>query len=446
MLVTPKCWKVIGAFLIAAGMTSGSAQAGDCCYDGCCEPDCVFSSAGDTLCGRLKSMCGMWGSDDCCVDDCCIDDCVDDCIDDCVGGCCCEEESAWTFGGWTQLGYHTDSNSLFNSDPDRFNSHQNWLYVEKVADGSCGWDWGGRFDIMYGTDADDTQAFGNDEARWDYDFGNNITNGYGWALPQAYLEVANGDWSIIAGHFYTLLGYEVVTAPDNFFYSHAFTMYNSEAFTHTGVLAAHAMSDNVTNYYGYTLGWDTGFDRNHGGSNFLGGTSIALDDSTSLTYITTFGDLGGYDPVSGNGIGTGYTHSIVLDKTFGCEDQWNYVFQSDYVDATAYNPYGVAGAQGANGRPSTESIGINQYLIYNINDTLAAGTRVEWWRAGSDDSYSVTTGLNIRPTDNIIIRPEIRYLWANQNLANAVNAASADGSSPFDQFIFGVDAIYTFGG
>ncbi|MEZ5949865.1 MAG: hypothetical protein R3C12_11740 [Planctomycetaceae bacterium] len=43
-------------------------------------------------------------------------------------------------------------------------------------------------------------------------------------------------------------------------------------------------------------------------------------------------------------IGTGYSHSLVLDHTFGCGDKWNYVFQTDYVDATAYNPYGIAGA------------------------------------------------------------------------------------------------------
>ncbi len=436
MLLTPKSWKVLSAFLIAAGMsmgTAGSAQAGDC-LDSCCEPDCVFTSAGDRLCGRLKSMCGLWSYDDCCVDDC-IDDCCDDlCVDDCVG--CCEiEENGWEVGGWVQMGYYTGQNGLFNQFDNRFNFQQNWLYVEKVADGSCGVDFGGRFDIMYGSDAQFTQAFGNDDAVWDWDNGNNIHNGYGWALPQAYGEVAYGDWSVKAGHFYTLLGYEVVTAPDNFFYSHAFTMFNSEAFTHTGVLATHAMTENVTNYYGWTLGWDTAFDQNAGGSNFLGGSSVALSDNTSLTYITTFGDLGW--------IGTGYSHSLVFDHTFGCEGEWNYVAQSDYVDATAYNPYGIAGAG------STEAYGINQYLIYNMTDTVGVGTRVEWWRAGGSDSYSATFGANIKPMDRLIVRPEVRYYFADSAMANAVNNAAAfdannNPGDPFDGFIFGIDAILTF--
>ena len=60
---------------------------------------------------------------------------------------------------------------------------------------------------------------------------------YGWAMPQAYFEVAYGNWSVKAGHFYTIVGYEVIPATGNFFYSHSLTMFNTEPFTHTGVLA-----------------------------------------------------------------------------------------------------------------------------------------------------------------------------------------------------------------
>ena len=47
---------------------------------------------------------------------------------------------------------------------------------------------------------------------------NNFDHGiYGFALPQVYGEVAMGDLSVKMGHFFTIIGYEVVTAPDNFF-------------------------------------------------------------------------------------------------------------------------------------------------------------------------------------------------------------------------------------
>ena len=61
------------------------------------------------------------------------------------------------------------------------------------ADG-CSADWGYRADIVYGTDAQKTQAFGNDEQRLGRDsFDNGV---YGWAMPQAYAEVAYGDWIV----------------------------------------------------------------------------------------------------------------------------------------------------------------------------------------------------------------------------------------------------------
>ncbi len=66
---------------------------------------------------------------------------------------------------------------------------------------------------------------------------------------------------------------EPFVAPDNFFYNHAFTMFNAEPFTHTGALGEYAAGD-VTLYGGWTLGWDTGFNNNdNSGTFFLGGLS-----------------------------------------------------------------------------------------------------------------------------------------------------------------------------
>jgi hypothetical protein len=60
---------------------------------------------------------------------------------------------------------------------------------------------------------------------------------YGWAAPQSYIQLNKGDWDIKIGHFFTLVGYEVIPKTGNFFYSHSYTMFNSEPFTHTGALA-----------------------------------------------------------------------------------------------------------------------------------------------------------------------------------------------------------------
>ena len=316
-----------------------------------------------------------------------------------------------TVGGWMQFGYHSANNGVFNTHPHHLDLQQGWLYIERVADGSKGLSFGGRVDIMYGTDAANTQAFGNNPGRWD--FANGWDHGvYGWAMPQLYGEVAWGDVSVKVGHFYTLLGYEVVTAPDNFFYSHAFTMNFSEAFTHTGALATWNASDDVTVYAGWTAGWDTGFDRLNNGSNFLGGASFKIGEDLTVTYITTVGNFGA--------IQEGYSHSIVAD--WNISDKWNYVFQTDFIDTNA----------------GFDTIGINQYLFYTVCDTFRLGTRAEWWKANGTSYHEWTVGANYRPMANVIVRPEFRYQWAP-----GTNDANAFGIN-VNQGIFAIDTILTF--
>ncbi|MBX3440558.1 MAG: porin [Planctomycetaceae bacterium] len=342
------------------------------------------------------------------------------------------EDSSVDIGGWTQWGYHNKSTGLFNSHPGRFNNHQSWIYIEKAVDGSEGIDFGGRFDVMYGVDAADTQAFGNRPGNWDFD--NGFDHGsYGWAFPQAYLEVAYGDFAIKGGHFYTLLGYEVVTAPDNFFYSHAFTMYNAEAFTHTGVLGTYTASDNVTIYAGWTAGWDTGFDQFNNGSSFLGGFSVGLGDDVTFTYITTAGNFGA--------IGSGYSHSLVLDVAV--TDKLNYVAQSDLLHTNQGNFHDPdSGFVGT----TTNTIGLNQYLLYSLTNKVGIGGRAEWFKADGVSYYGITGGVNIKPVANFIVRPEVRYQWSPSanGFSGIQNAANPVGLPVDEGAIFGVDAILTF--
>ncbi len=325
-----------------------------------------------------------------------------------------DEDSSLQIGGWLQSGYHSRNSAIprFNTHADRYNLHQGYLYLEKVADGSAGGDFGFRFDAVYGVDGADTQSFGNNPGRWD--FGNGFDHGsYAFALPQAYVEYASGDWNIKAGHFYTLIGDEVVTAPDNFFYSHTFTMNNSEPFTHTGVVGTWRASDDVTVYGGWTLGWDTGFDQFGNGNNFLGGAALSLTDDATLTYMTTIGDFGSR--------GEGYSHSLVLDVTV--TDDLNYVLQSDLLDTDGTFTL-------LNTVHDDVQYGVNQYLLYTIDDQWAAGVRYEWWNVDGTSVNDVTIGLNFRPADHIVIRPEFRHDWA----------PGADYARSF----FGVDSIVTF--
>jgi hypothetical protein len=325
-------------------------------------------------------------------------------------------------GGWLQAGYNDKTDGKFNSHPGRVNLHQGYVYMEKVANGDCGWDWGFRTDLVYGVDAQDTQAFGNNPGNWD--FRNGFDHGiYGWAIPQAYAEFANCDLSVKVGHFYTPVGYEVVTAPDNFFYSHSYTMYNSEPFTHTGALATYNATDKLTAYAGWTAGWDTGFDMYSGGNNFMGGFGYSLTDNVKMTYHTCFGDLGWR--------GEGYNHSLVFDVSV--TEKLNYVLQSDLVQSDGY--WNVDTGVFYPGQ--RDDVGVNQYLIYQLNDCWAVGGRLEWWKRDGSSLWEATAGVNWKPHPNFVLRPEIRYNWG-PGLANYFGSPTDAGS------IFGIDGIFTF--
>ena len=274
-----------------------------------------------------------------------------------------------------------ESTDLFNNRPDDINLHQAWLFAEKsVSDESP---LGFRADLIYGIDGADTQSFGNDPGT--FDFQNGFDHGrQSWAIPQLYGEAQLGEWNVKAGHFYTLVGYEVVTAPDNFFYSHAITFFNTEPFTHTGVVTSRDIGEDITFYGGWTAGWDTGFDQFGGGSNWLGGASFQLTENSSLTYISTAGDFGARGSDA-------YSHSFVYDTQLS--DKLNWVVQSDLLRVNS---------------TGEDNVGLNQYLLYTVNDCLGFGARMEWWKGdvltgyaphGGDVANSVKRKLELLRSD-----------------------------------------------
>jgi hypothetical protein len=330
---------------------------------------------------------------------------------------------ALDISGWTQFGYHDRTNArylddpltplvdeagLFNDNPKKGTVHQVWFAFDKAYDADAeGLGFGYHVDVMFGADALDTAAFGNSAGGWDVESSDPDGTGFGWALPQLYLTTQLNDWEITVGKFYTIVGYEVVQAPGNFFYSHANTMYNSEPFSHTGILASKTTESGLDLTVGYSSGWDTGFQSN--GSNGILGLGKAIGDNISLNYVTTFGDISGTE--------NGYSHSIVMQIELG--EKMDYVFQSDYVATNErYN------------------IGVNQYVFYTVSEDISVGARLEWWRQGQDlgpgSEYSFTTGINYKPTSrfDMILRPEVRIDW---------NDASQD-----TVVIFGMDAIIQY--
>jgi hypothetical protein len=375
-----------------------------------------------TISGTSDCGCQSSGADACCSDGCCdACGCGDACGSSGIlsGGCLgglegasladligCDKCSPIQFGGWSEAVYMDNNvplsqsyNDLLSFDdvPDHLHLGQQWFYLGRTVDTTGALDLGGRIDVVYGTDAQKTQAFGNPRAgiRNAGTFDASLDHGeYGWAIPQAYAELGGGDWSVKVGHFFTPLGYEVIPVTGNFFRSHSYTMYNSEPFTHTGVLTAYTGMEGLTIYNGWALGWDTGFDQLNSGNIYIGGFTAALADDISFTYLSTYGNFGWRD----GGDENSYSHSMVL--TVGLTDNLQYIAQSDNLRTD--NP----------GVSQFDTVGLNQYLIYKFNDFVSAGGRYEWWKADGTSFNQVTGGFNFHLLSNLILRPEMRQDWA----------------------------------
>ena len=327
-------------------------------------------------------------------------------------------------GGFLQMGYHSDNNGLFNNHADDFNVHQLYFSLEKVADDSEGMGIGFRSDIVYGVDAQDMQAFGNDRAS-EYDDDTDFDHGiYGWALPQLYATVVRDDLSVKLGHFNANLGMESNNPTQNFFYSHSKAMYNSQPRTLTGLMADYNLTDELTTSFGWAGGWNSGMlecGNTRSGTDGRDGSALVSKigfnplDGVSLTYAVSMGDLGNR--------GEGYVHSVYGELEI--IDDITYAIESVLVETNQEDAAGAA-----------HSVGITQYLTSKINDKLSAGARIEWWKNSGDSEYDVTFGLNYQARDCIVVRPEIRTDWG-------ADSAAVRGTQE-DQTVFGIDVILSY--
>lgn len=402
------------------------------------------------------------------------------------------KDTGIVIGGWANAGITYNSVSpennfngpvTFADRSGEFQLNQLNLFVQRaVATEGDAWDVGGRVDVMFGTDAIFTQAYGVpaydvntlqplNRNHWDLDLlGSNDNRFYDLALPQAYLEmyapIGNG-LNIKVGHFYTPIGYETVPAPDNFFYTHAYTMQYGEPFTHTGILGNYAVDNNWSVMGGVvtgsaTGGWDGGWDKQLGNwAGIAGATWTSTDKNTSANISGTYGGTSEHSSQSWG------LYSIVLKHNI--TEKAHLMLQHDHGYAN--------NVQASTPNVDAEWYGVNTHLTYDVTDTVTAGVRGEWFRdqngfrvcspgrvgaatnvidslgtAGSYAAnflstcsaasyYAVTAGVTWKPTTWLRLRPNVRYDWA-------------DGARPFgdgnafsgklDQFLFSTDMTINF--
>lgn len=388
---------------------SAPCQAG-CLSDGCEKGSCLFG--------------GLFSHDDGCAEEKKDPWTLMSLFDDECGKNCLKDKGI-TIAGWFAFGYQSNPDGSFTGNGPflddhewkGFNLNQGYIYLAKVADGSNGLGWGYRADMLYGVDGNDAQAFGNPAGKWD--FLNGWDHGiYEWAMPQLYGEVAMGNLSVKLGHFYTPIGYEVVTTPDNFFFSKQINFYNSEPFTHTGALGTYKVNDKWTVLGGWALGWDTGFAQlNHGNMGLVGAT-YTMSDKTTLVYAGGFGNFGWR--------GQGAINSFILSHKW--TDKWMTVHQFDVLQTDNGTDLAAPASLIAG-----DSTGFINYAFYQLTEKAKAGARYEWYKADGVSYNTFTYGVNYALSPNMMLRPEMRHNWAPGN-----------DVTPWNKDIFGIDLIVKF--
>lgn len=371
-----------------------------------------------------------------------------------------------TMRGWINAGIMGNADTpasnfngpvtFYDRDGELQLSQAYWL-VEKALDTSNGPAFGYRMDLMYGTDSRFNISRGlsardNFTAKWD------SSRFYGLDMPQLYGEVGVNDTSLKVGHFYTLIGYEGVMAPDNFFMTHSYTHQYGEPFTHTGALVSQKVNDQLTLRGGVTFGWDN-FEDVYNDLSFIGAASMtASDGNSSLDYAVHVGEeevtFGTITPNE-----TRFIQSVVYKRTM--TDRLRFVAQSDWGNQENANGSGE----------DAEWYGLNSYLFYNVNCCWTAGLRAEWFRdddgyrvaapgdyaalgfsnnpasAGgfAGDFYQVAGGVNYKPASrpNLTVRGEARYDSYDGPVNGLANQPFDDGASD-NQFLYGVDVIYLY--
>ncbi len=385
-----------------------------------------------------------------------------------------------TLGGFINTGITYNANDpgdnfngpvTFGDRSGELQLNEFYVYLQRAVNTeSDAWDFGGRADFLFGTDAVFTQAYGVppsevdriqplQRGHWDLNLINGGNRFYDIALPQVYGEIfapiGNGLTAKI-GHFYTPIGYETVPAIENFFYTKPYTFQYGEPFTHTGVLLTYPIDDNWTVIGGgvtgsATGGWDGSWDRQLGNWAFLGGVTWTTDDKdTSVTVNGTSGETSEHNRNNWS------LYSLVFKHNF--TEKLHYVLQHDHGFANKVLTL--------NGVEDARWYGVNQYLMYDIQDDLSAGIRAEWFR--DDDGfrvfsparvaayapaagpagfpaiqttggsyYEITAGLAWKPLKWFTVRPNIRYDWVD-------GPKVFEGGTKTSQFLFSTDVVLAF--
>jgi hypothetical protein len=310
-----------------------------------------------------------------------------------------------------------------------------------------------------------------------------------WVSP-----ISEGGVDLKVGQFVTPLGAEVITAPDNPFYSHSY-IFNYGPFMHTGVLVTNHVTSWLDVAAGVTTGENTSIGwpgDNNSSASILGAITLTLLDGSLVINAAThdgpenpmqtdpymvgwpLGIVGGTPAACGCNPNTTWRYLNDINAVWKATDKLTFITDTAYYHDDGWNVNPFTGlAQGVS------AYGIAQYATYKIDDIFKIGARLEIFRdnnnffVGGFPGYfdnvnvqhgfadpsaivagpqnrgttylSLTTGVTITPEvpknpyiANIILRPELRW---DTTLNDTTPFA---GGTKRSTVTFGFDAIVPF--
>jgi hypothetical protein len=210
-------------------------------------------------------------------------------------------------------------------------------------------------------------------------------------------------FTLTLGNFNTFLGYEVISPVGNFNYSTSY-MFSNGPFSHTGLKADFAISDDVSLMLGLLNSTDY-TESQPVGDDYMFGAQLGIYGQ----YINFLSD--------------GYANVSQVDFTGGINISDSFFLG---VNATSYKD------------DSVEWSGVALYPQLTVSDSFSLGLRGESFDIKQSNEFTSFTITGSYTSGNLTIKPEIRVDSADEK----VSAWSADGDDSLSSFVLA--AIYSF--
>jgi hypothetical protein len=266
----------------------------------------------------------------------------------------------------------------FTNGADAFRMNQTMFTVEHDTDpAATGFDYGFKAQAFYGTDARFTHFYNefdratNSPYQWDVNYLE--ANVHTPAVPIVFA----GGADLQIGEYATPLGYEVIDATGNPFYSHSYIFTYGLPYKHTGALGTYHVNDTVDVW----AGWDTGVNDSFVGAKGNANASLLhgivgfglnnLMDG-NLTFVA-LAHLGAENPITPGGTGVTVNGKNVnvdsalreyfdANAVYKINDSWTTVTEVNIIHEDVYKATGGGAAQ---------------YALYTLNDQWTLGARAE---------------------------------------------------------------------